>query len=105
MAIGCPAEEFRLLALDRLVPLLEVLLSVVPLVLEVPLVEVPLWELLAVLPEEPLLVEPWEEVLWVEALLKALGAGLWKGLWDGVLWKGLCSRAAQVVVAVVGPAV
>ena len=111
MAQGCPADEFRLLALDRLVPLLEVLLSVVPLWLEVPLLvevllaEVPLWELLAELPEVPLLVEPWEEVLLVEALLKALGAGLWKGLWDGVLWKGLCSRAAQVVVAVGGPAV
>ncbi len=65
VAQGCPADEFRLLALDRLVPLLEVLLSVVPL-----------RELLAVLPEEPLLVEPWDEVLLVEALLEALGAGL-----------------------------
>ncbi len=40
-AQGCPAEEFRLLALDRLVPLLEVLLLEVPL-LEPPLLEVPL---------------------------------------------------------------
>ncbi len=56
----CPAEEFRLLALNRLVPLLEVLLSEVPLqeppLLEVPLLEPPLLEV-------PLLVEPWEEVL------------------------------------------
>ncbi len=50
-AQGCPAEEFRLLALDRLVPLLEVLLSEVPLLLEVPLEEPPLLEV-------PLLVEP-----------------------------------------------
>ncbi len=82
MVQGCPADEFRLLALDRLVPLLEVLLSVLPLQPEVPLLlevlmaEVPLWELLAGLPEVPLLVEPWKEVLLVEALLKALGAGL-----------------------------
>ncbi len=101
VAQGCPADEFRLLALDRLVPLLEVLLSVVPLQPEVPL----LLEVLAELPEVPLLVEPWEEVLLVEVLLEALGAGLWKGLWDGLLWKGLCSMAAQVVVAVGGPAV
>jgi hypothetical protein len=47
----CPAEEFRLLALDRLVPLLEVLLSEVPLLLDVPLEEPPLLEV-------PLLVEP-----------------------------------------------
>ncbi len=73
---GCPADEFRLLALDRLVPLLVVLPSVVLPWLEVPLLEVPLWEVLAVLPEEPLLVEPWEEVLLVVALLEALGAGL-----------------------------
>ncbi len=82
MAQGCLADEFRLLALDRLVPLLEVLLSVVPLwlglplLLEVLLAEVPLWELLAGLPEAPLLVEPWEEVLLVEALLEVLGTGL-----------------------------
>ncbi len=76
MAQGCPADEFRLLALDRLVPLLEVLLSVVPLQPEVPLLEVPLWEVLAELPEVPLLIEPWEEVLLVEVLLEALGAGL-----------------------------
>ncbi len=44
-AQGCPADRFPLLALDKLVPLLEVLL------LEVPL------------REPPLLVEPWEEVL------------------------------------------
>ncbi len=111
VAQGCPAEEFRLLALDRLVPLLEVLLSVVPLQPEVPLLlevllaEVQLWELLDGLPEAPLLVEPGEEVLFVVALMEALGAGLWKGLWDGVLWKGLCSRAAQLVVAVGGPVV
>ncbi len=47
----CPAEEFRLLALDRLVPLLEVLLSEMPLLLDVPLEEPPLLEV-------PLLVEP-----------------------------------------------
>ncbi len=41
---GCPAEEFRLLALDRLVPLLEVWLSEVPLLLKVPLEEPPLLE-------------------------------------------------------------
>ncbi len=51
---GCPAEEFRLLALDRLVPLLEVWLSEVPLLLEVSL-EVPL--LLEVSLEEPPLLE------------------------------------------------
>ncbi len=51
VAQGCPAEEFRLLALDRLVPLLEVLLAEVPLLLEVPLEEPPLQEV-------PLVVEP-----------------------------------------------
>ncbi len=50
-AQGCPADEFRLLALDRLVPLLEVLLSEVPLLLDMPLEEPPLLEV-------PLLVEP-----------------------------------------------
>ncbi len=68
-AQGCPAEEFRLLALDRLVPLLEVLLLEVPLLLDVPLLDPPLLEV-------PLLVEPWEEVLLLEALLEALGAGM-----------------------------
>ena len=56
---GCPADEFRLLALDRLVPLLVVLPSVVlmrpevPLLLEVLLLEAPLLEvpLLEVPPE------------------------------------------------------
>ncbi len=81
VAQGCPADEFPLLALVKLLPLLGVLLPVVPLqsevpLLEVPLWEVPLWELLAELPEVPLLVEPWEEVLLAEALLEALGAGL-----------------------------
>jgi hypothetical protein len=47
----CPVDEFQLLALDRLVPLLEVLLSEVPLLLDVPLEEPPLLEV-------PLLVEP-----------------------------------------------
>ncbi len=81
-AQGCPADDFRLLALDRLVPLLEVLLSEVPLLLqvpleEVPLWEVPLWELLAELPEVSLLEVLLLEVpLLVEALLVALGAGL-----------------------------
>ncbi len=62
VAQGCPAEEFRLLALDRLVPLLEVLLSEVPL-LEPPLLELPL-------EDPPLLEVP------LEALLEALGARL-----------------------------
>jgi hypothetical protein len=44
-------DEFQLLALDRLVPLLEVLLSEVPLLLDVSLEEPPLLEV-------PLLVEP-----------------------------------------------
>ncbi len=61
-AQGCPAERFPLLALDKLVPLLEVLLLEVPLLLEPPLLEVPLLEVLL---EAPL-----------EALLEALGAGL-----------------------------
>ncbi len=59
-AQGCPSEIFRLLALDKLVPLWEVLLLEVPL-LEPPLLEVPLLE--PPLLEVPLLVEPGEEVL------------------------------------------
>ncbi len=51
MVQRCPAEEFRLLSLDRLVPLLEVLPAEVPLLLEVSLEEPPLLEV-------PLLVEP-----------------------------------------------
>ncbi len=51
VAQGCPVEEFRLPSLDRLVPLLEVLLSEWPLLLEVPLEEPSLLEV-------PLLVEP-----------------------------------------------
>ena len=47
----CPVEEFQLLALDRLVPLLEVLLAEVPLLLDVSLEE-------PLLLEVPLLVEP-----------------------------------------------
>ena len=46
-----PSGKFQLLALDRLVPLLEVLLSEVPLLLDVSLEEPPLLEV-------PLLVEP-----------------------------------------------
>ncbi len=67
---GCPADEFQLLALDRLVPLLVVLPSVLLLWPEEPLL------LEVLLAEVPLLVEPWEEVLLVDALLEALGAGL-----------------------------
>ncbi len=69
VAQGCPADEFPLLAVVKLLPLLEVLLPELPLQPEVPLLEVLLLEV-------PLLVEPWEEVLLVEALLEALGAGL-----------------------------
>jgi hypothetical protein len=63
---GCQAEEFPLLALVKLLPLL-----VVPLLQLLPEV--------SVLLDPPEVVEPWEEVLWwllLDALLEALGAGL-----------------------------
>ncbi len=44
VAQGCPADEFLLLAVVKLLPLLEVLLPAVPLLPEVLLLEVLLWE-------------------------------------------------------------
>ncbi len=70
VAQGCPAEEFSLLALDKLLPLLVVTL------LEMPLLEV-LPEVLAELPEVEVLPE-------VAELSEV--AGLWEaGLWNGLL--------------------
>ncbi len=58
---GCPAEEFLLLALVKLLPLLEVpLLDEV--LLELPLLKVPLVEVPLLDPPE--VVEPGEEVLY-----------------------------------------
>jgi hypothetical protein len=45
VAHGCQADEFPLLAVVKLLPLLEVLLPEVPLSPEVPLLEVLLWGL------------------------------------------------------------
>ncbi len=91
---GCPAEEFSLLALDKLLPLLVV-----------PLLEVPLLEVLPEVLLDPPEVEVLSELAELSEVAGLWEAGPWKGLWDGVLWKGLCSRAAQVVVAVGWPAV
>ncbi len=71
MVLGCPADEFALLAVVKLLPLLEVLLLEVPLQPEVPLLE-----LLAELPE----------VVLPEVVELSVVAGLWEvGLWKGLL--------------------